>query len=68
VTSNSSSGKGRKAAVLEAPPKLCFELLKERDLKAKLSGLGLSNEGTKKVGSGDAQLFQSAAAIFFQLC
>jgi hypothetical protein len=50
--SSSSSGKGRRAAVLEAPPKLCFELLKERDLKAKLAGLGLSNDGTKKVTKG----------------
>jgi hypothetical protein len=49
VRASSSSGKGRSAVVLEAPPKLCFELLKERDLKAKLAGLGLSNDGTKKV-------------------
>jgi len=37
---------------LEAPPKLCFELLKERELKGKLTGLGLSNDGNKKVGRG----------------
>ncbi|WIA32061.1 hypothetical protein OEZ86_002913 [Tetradesmus obliquus] len=45
---STSSSRGRRGAALEAPPKLCFELLKERDLKAKLSGLGLSNEGSKK--------------------
>eukprot|EP00775_Hariotina_reticulata_P005230 gene5230-5466_t len=36
------------AAPLEAPPKLCFELLKERNLKMKLADLGLSCEGDKK--------------------
>lgn len=34
---------------LEAPPKLCFELLKERELKAKLTALALSSDGNKKV-------------------
>ncbi|KAF6252431.1 hypothetical protein COO60DRAFT_1628548 [Scenedesmus sp. NREL 46B-D3] len=46
--SSVSRGRVRSSAVLEAPPKLCFELLKERGLKAKLAGLGLSSEGTKK--------------------
>lgn len=52
-----AAGSGAGAAVrrvrrkpLEPPPKLCFELLKDKDLKAKLSGLGLSTEGNKKVG------------------
>ena len=39
----------RRGSPLEAPPKLCFELMKERDLKAKLTQLGLSNDGNKKV-------------------
>jgi hypothetical protein len=39
------------APPLEAPPKLCFELLKERNLKTKLADLGLSCEGDKKVGA-----------------
>jgi hypothetical protein len=42
--------KGRKGSPLEAPPKLCFELLKEKELKGKLTALGLSNDGNKKVG------------------
>lgn len=47
--SSGRRSRGRAAAVLEAPPKLCFELLKDRDLKAKLTSLGLSSEGAKKV-------------------
>jgi hypothetical protein len=42
--------KGARGSPLEAPPKLCFELMKERDLKAKLAQLGLSTDGNKKVG------------------
>jgi hypothetical protein len=38
-----------KGSPLDAPPKLCFELLKERDLKAKLTALQLSNDGNKRV-------------------
>lgn len=41
----------RKGKVLEPPPKLCFELLKDKTLKAKLTGLGLSIEGSRKVDS-----------------
>jgi hypothetical protein len=43
------SGQRGGGTPLDAPPKLCFELLKERELKAKLTGLGLSNDGNKKV-------------------
>lgn len=43
--------KGARGAPLDAPPKLCFELLKDRELKGKLTALGLSNEGNKKVGT-----------------
>lgn len=40
-----------KGSPLDAPPKLCFELLKERDLKAKLTALQLSNDGNKRVSA-----------------
>jgi hypothetical protein len=61
ASSGSSSSRGRRGAVLEAPPKLCFELLKERDLKAKLASLGLSNEGSKKVRQALRSCYAAAA-------
>lgn len=48
----SSSGVGVRRVrlkALEPPPKLCFDLLKDKDLKGKLTQLGLSSEGGKKV-------------------
>jgi hypothetical protein len=36
---------------LEPPTKLCFAMMKDRDLKKKLVDLGLSADGTKQVGT-----------------
>jgi hypothetical protein len=46
--SSGTAGRCDAASALTAPPKLCFELMKERELKSKLAGLGISSDGSKK--------------------